>query len=77
MFMWVLFLTNKDMCLKEIGLCAQNMLTILSSVVNNTRGGHIEPLHEHENLCFDYGQDIHISSKNYEANGSGHDVDWH
>ena len=25
---------QKDMCLEEIGLCAQNMLTILSSIVN-------------------------------------------
>ena len=25
---------KKDMCLKEIGLCAQNMITILSSTIN-------------------------------------------
>ena len=31
------------MCLKEIGLCAQNMITILGAIVNIT-GGH---LHDH------------------------------
>jgi hypothetical protein len=25
---------QKDMCLKKIGLCVQDMLTILSSIVN-------------------------------------------
>ena len=26
--------TKKDKCLKEIGLCAQDMITILGSIVN-------------------------------------------
>jgi hypothetical protein len=25
---------RKDMCLKEIVLCAQNMITVLSSIIN-------------------------------------------
>ena len=29
---------QKDMCSKEIGLCAQNVITILSSIVNIIEG---------------------------------------
>ena len=32
---------QKDMCLKEIGLQAQNMLTILGSIANMIGGGRI------------------------------------
>jgi hypothetical protein len=40
------------MCLKEIGLCAQNMLTILGLIVNMI-GGLIWPFNEHKDLNFD------------------------
>lgn len=33
--------TKKSMCLKEIGLHAQNMLTILSSIVNMIGGSYV------------------------------------
>ena len=42
------------MCLREIGLHAQNMLTILGSVVNMIGGGAIWPLDEHVTLHFDH-----------------------
>ena len=64
--------TKKNMCLlKEIALRAHNMLTILCLVVNmiGKRGGSIWPLSEHKNLHFNTKQDIHTSSKKYEANG--------
>ena len=32
---------QKDICLEEIGLHAQNMLSILGSIVNTIEGGHI------------------------------------
>jgi hypothetical protein len=30
---------HKDICLKEIGLCAHNMLTIMGSIINIIGGG--------------------------------------
>ena len=48
---------QKDMCLKEIGLTAQNMFTILGSIVNiigpGGGEGRIWALNEHESLHFD------------------------
>ena len=47
---------QNDMCLKEIGLHAQNMLTILGSMgedVNTIGWRPILPLSEHENLHSD------------------------
>jgi len=38
---------QKDTCLKEIGLCALNMTTILSSIVNTT-GRPIRRIYEHK-----------------------------
>jgi hypothetical protein len=58
------------MCLKEIGQCAQNMLTILGSTVNMI-GGTISLRNEHANLHVDNESHIHMSFKNYEANGYG------
>ena len=43
---------QKDVCLVEIGLCAQNVLTILSSIVNMI-GRLLWPLNEHESLPFE------------------------
>ena len=38
-FEWSRMDTPKDMCLvKEIGVCAQNMITILGSIVSIIRG---------------------------------------
>ena len=45
--------TTKNMCLKEVGLRAQNTLTILDPIVNAIEGGAISPFDEHENLHFD------------------------
>ena len=44
---------QKDMCLKEIGLYVQNMMTILSILVNIIGGEPIWPLNEHNNPYFD------------------------
>ena len=43
---------QKDMSLKEIGSCAQNMIGILNSTVNIVEG-FIGSFDEHENLHFD------------------------
>jgi hypothetical protein len=58
-------------CVKGIGLCAQNLLSFLGSIVNIIGGD----LYDHimsENLCFDNDYDIRMSSKNHEANGFEH-----
>ena len=39
---------KKDLCLKEIGLCAQNMITILSSIVNMIGGTYMTTSRAHE-----------------------------
>lgn len=65
---------RKEMCWKEIGLWAQNVLIILGSRGNLVKGP-IWPLTEHGNLHLDCGWDIHASSKIFEANGCGHDLD--
>jgi hypothetical protein len=44
--------SRKTLCLKEIGLSAENLLTILHSTVNIT-GGTYTMTHELENLHFD------------------------
>ena len=56
------------------------MLTILSSIVNIIVGGGgdkelIWLLNEHMNLHFDNVWNIHMSSKNYQANGYMHNLD--
>ena len=63
------------MFLKEIGVRAQNMLIILSSIVNIIGGGRLWPLNEHKNLHFDNERHIHMNFKNYEANGYEHYLD--
>ena len=40
------------MCLKEIRRCAQNMITILSLIINIIEGGPVWPFNEHENRRF-------------------------
>jgi hypothetical protein len=38
---WIQEQTPNNMCLKEIGIRAQNMLTILSSIVNMIEGAYL------------------------------------
>ena len=49
------------MCLKEIGLCAQNTITILDSTITLFGRDQNDPFHEHGNLHLDNEQDIHVS----------------
>ena len=60
---------QKYTCLKEIGLHAQDMITILGSIFNIIDRGpedHIWPFKKHINLYCNNVQDIHMSSKIYE-----------
>ena len=61
---------QKNVCLKESELHAQNLITILGSIVN-IMGRRIWPFNEdeNENLHFDDEQDIYMSSKSYEESG--------
>ena len=65
---------QKYMCSQEIGLHAQNMLTILYSIVHMIVGTNMIT-NDHKNFQIDYEEDIHGSSKHYEANGYGHNLD--
>ena len=66
---------QKDVtCFEQTGLFAQNLLTILCSIVNIIKGG-LYDLNKKENLHSDDEYYSHISSKNYEGNGSGLDLD--
>ena len=40
---------TKKMCCDEIGLCAQNMITVLGSIINVIEGTYMTS-NEHENL---------------------------
>ena len=40
-----------DMCYKDIGLCAQNTISTLNSILNRIRGTYMTT-NEHENLHF-------------------------
>ena len=49
---------QKDMCLEDIGLCAQNMITMIGSIVNiiwKGGGGVYIPCNEHENIYLNHG----------------------
>ena len=65
------------MCLNEIGLHAQNMITIVGSIVNIFGG---MGLHEHlmstRILTVDNEEDIHMISENYDESGCGLDLDF-
>ena len=63
------------MCSKENGLRAQNLITILGSIVNIIGGEPIWPFNEHENLHFDDEWDIHMSSEKYEESGYSLNLD--
>ena len=56
------------MCLKQIEPCAQNWSTILGSIVSIIEGP-ICSLDEKENLYFDNGNDIYMSSEKHEEYG--------
>ena len=64
---------QKDMCWKEIGLLAQNLLAILDAIVNII-GGPVWTLNDSENLHFDNENDMHMSSKKYEKSGYMHNL---
>ena len=71
---------QKDMRIKEIGLRAQNMPTILGSRLNRQHNwgerGHIWPFNEHYNVHFDNEHHIHTRSRNYKANSYMRDLDF-
>ena len=63
--MWLQKRISKDMHFENIGLHAQNMISIMGSMPTQL-GRHIWLINEHENLHFDNGQDGCMSSTNYE-----------
>ena len=74
--MWYGVASRKDTrstCLKEIGLCAQNMITIIGlHSQRNLRGGGGRPKWPFKcarDSLFDNEQDIHMSFENYEESG--------
>jgi hypothetical protein len=58
----------KDMCSKKIGLCGQNMITILGSIVNMI-GGPVLPFNELDFMSHEL--DFHMSFDNYEGSDYG------
>ena len=61
---------------EDIRLCAQNLLTISGSIAINIIEGPMYPSsNKKENLHFDHERDIHTSSKKYEENSDGHNLD--
>ena len=65
---------QKDMCLEEFKLHAQNILEVLGSLLN-TIGVFLWLLNEHENLHCANEWDALRSFKNHEANDYGHNLD--
>ena len=52
------------------------MLTTVNSIVNIIGGrGPIRPLSKYDNLHFENEDDLHLSSKKFEANDYGHDLE--
>lgn len=74
---WCGFKNNyqKDVLLKEVGLCVQNLITILRSILNiiwEGSGDMYDQYKEHENLhliCY------HMSPKNHDKSGYALDLD--
>ena len=58
---------QNDMCLEEIGLCVQNMSTILSSIINIIGGD----LYDHSITTRIFTLIFDTNSKNYEESGYG------
>lgn len=57
---------QKYMYSEEVGLCVQNIGSILGSIVN-IQWGPVSPFNDIENLHFENEQDIHMSCKNHDA----------
>ena len=66
---------QRCMCSKEIGLCAQIMMTYLNSIINLIIGVSIWLFNEHKNLHFDGEYDIHISYESYDESRYSLDMD--
>ena len=66
---------QKEMCSKRIGLRAQNMITNLDSLTYIVKDP-IRPPHEHENLRFEDGSNICMTSNKYEQSGYDLDLDF-
>ena len=72
--MWFQEETPKDKRFKEIGMHAQNMKTVLDSIMIQIKETHnVIPLNENKNIHVHNKWDIHTSSKIY--NESGYDLD--
>jgi hypothetical protein len=56
-----IFASDLHECFKEFGLHAQNMIPIVSSIVNQIEW-HVWPFDERKNLHFDNQVDVHTSS---------------
>lgn len=67
------------MCLKEIGLHAQDVVTIQGSKVNTIMGGGGRDVIDHlialRSFFFYYEQNFPYDSENYEVNGYKHESD--
>ena len=58
---------KKSKCLKEIGLCAQNTITIPGSIVNILKGeGLYNPFNAYKSLHLENDEDMHMSFDNNE-----------
>jgi hypothetical protein len=64
---------QKDMCLKEIGLQDQNMLTILGSIANMIGGDVYDHLMSAGIFTLIISK-IFLNSEDFEANGYGQDL---
>ena len=59
---------QKNMCSKEIGLRAQNIVTVLSLIVNTTEKNLYNHLISTRRFTLIMNKNIHMSSKIYEQN---------
>ena len=66
---------RKNKCLIEIGVLAQNMLTILESIVNLKGETYIIFQHEIEFSFLTLSKNIHTGSKHYNENDHMHNLD--
>jgi hypothetical protein len=66
---------KKDVCLKKIKLHAQNILTILVSIVNRIGGEQYDHLMSTGIFTLIMNENIHMTSENDKNNGYGHNMD--
>ena len=57
--------TKKDMNFKTSRMCVQNMIPILSSIINIIRGDLYDHLMSTRHLHFDMEQDFHMNFRKY------------